>query len=255
MAAQALTKILNPFDRAEDTLQHIQSDLSLLTTRTRTLLDDLKLQREKSLKEISNAHEKAQKDVSKERAELARERAEWEVEKSLIKSQYKFEEPLVQLNVGGKCMTTRLSTLKCSGGFLESLFSGKFTPDKDKDGNIFIDQDGEDFVRWLKLLRVVSNGNCARVPNDLHYLADFLQPSVQYQHSINRTVDYYLHVEHRGVLCKELCRGCISGILNNGKQYLFLNVRTKHADSPCEKAIVPYKNIITEPDEMYIVPK
>jgi BTB/POZ domain len=61
---------------------------------------------------------------------------------------------VVNVNVGGTVFTTRRSTL-CSvkGSFLESLFSGRFTAEVDRDGCVFIDRDPELFRAVLAYLR------------------------------------------------------------------------------------------------------
>lgn len=61
---------------------------------------------------------------------------------------------IVELNVGGEFMTTKLSTLtKDPGSLLCDVFSGKATVEKDKDGRYFIDCDGDVFWLILEFLR------------------------------------------------------------------------------------------------------
>lgn len=61
---------------------------------------------------------------------------------------------IVDLNVGGMIITTKLSTLtKDPGSLLSEVFSGKATVEKDKDDRYFIDCDGNVFVLILEYLR------------------------------------------------------------------------------------------------------
>ncbi|XP_053392162.1 BTB/POZ domain-containing protein KCTD7-like [Mercenaria mercenaria] len=61
---------------------------------------------------------------------------------------------VVELNVGGKMMTTLLSTLtKDPDSMLAAMFSGRHVISKDKDGRFFIDCDGHLFIHILNYLR------------------------------------------------------------------------------------------------------
>lgn len=61
---------------------------------------------------------------------------------------------MVTLNVGGKLFTTRKCTLQSiENTFLYTLVSGRFKPPYDRNGNIFIDRDGQQFAHILNYLR------------------------------------------------------------------------------------------------------
>ena len=63
-----------------------------------------------------------------------------------MQERYLFGAKIINLNVGGLLLSTRLSTLQGAGGFLSALFSGRFEPDRTR-GNIFLDLNGEHFKR------------------------------------------------------------------------------------------------------------
>ncbi|XP_067678328.1 BTB/POZ domain-containing protein KCTD7-like [Haliotis asinina] len=61
---------------------------------------------------------------------------------------------IIDLNVGGRHLTTRVSTLtKYPSSRLADMFSGKYAIPQDKGGRFFIDADGEVFVHILNFLR------------------------------------------------------------------------------------------------------
>lgn len=61
---------------------------------------------------------------------------------------------LVHINVGGTVFTTLKTTLQSAEGtFFEGLVSERFSVDRDKDGNIFIDRDPKHFKHILNWLR------------------------------------------------------------------------------------------------------
>ncbi|XP_071177269.1 BTB/POZ domain-containing protein KCTD18-like [Mytilus edulis] len=61
---------------------------------------------------------------------------------------------VINLNVGGYFFTTRLSTLrKYEDSMLAAMFSERYTLDKDKDENFFLDMDGSRFKHILNYLR------------------------------------------------------------------------------------------------------
>ncbi|XP_071118483.1 BTB/POZ domain-containing protein KCTD7-like [Haliotis cracherodii] len=67
--------------------------------------------------------------------------------------EWKFPD-VVDLNVGGRHLTTSLSTLtKYPDSMLAAMFSGKQPVTQDKDGRYFIDVDGDVFVHVLNFLR------------------------------------------------------------------------------------------------------
>ncbi|XP_071118622.1 BTB/POZ domain-containing protein KCTD7-like isoform X2 [Haliotis cracherodii] len=61
---------------------------------------------------------------------------------------------VIDLNVGGRHLTTSLSTLtKYPDSMLATMFSGRHPVTQDKDGRYFIDVDGDVFVHVLNFLR------------------------------------------------------------------------------------------------------
>ncbi|XP_048255260.1 FH protein interacting protein FIP2-like [Haliotis rufescens] len=66
----------------------------------------------------------------------------------------KNDSQVVDLNVGGRHLTTSLSTLaKYPDSMLAAMLSGRHPVAKDKDGRYFIDVDGDVFVHILNFLR------------------------------------------------------------------------------------------------------
>ncbi|XP_053404206.1 BTB/POZ domain-containing protein KCTD14-like isoform X2 [Mercenaria mercenaria] len=84
-------------------------------------------------------------------------------------------EDVVELNVGGKLMTTLLNTLRHEpDSMLAAMFSGRHVISKDKDGRYFIDCDGEVFTYIIDYLRF------GKLPSqekaiDVYDLAKYLQ--------------------------------------------------------------------------------
>lgn len=132
--------------------------------------------RKKFLDHVEQERAVLDKYCAEKRAKVEKEKQAWEDEKTALMSTYKFKNKIVKINAGGTLMSTRLSTLRCAGGMLDSLFSGRFVPDCDEDGNVFIDQNGAKFVQWVDLLRRVSNGEDVEIPESLVNLMKFLQP-------------------------------------------------------------------------------
>ncbi|XP_048255198.1 BTB/POZ domain-containing protein KCTD7-like isoform X2 [Haliotis rufescens] len=61
---------------------------------------------------------------------------------------------VIDLNVGGRHLTTSLSTLtKYPDSMLATMFSGRQPVTQDKDGRYFIDVDGDVFIHVLNFLR------------------------------------------------------------------------------------------------------
>ncbi|XP_048255920.1 BTB/POZ domain-containing protein KCTD7-like [Haliotis rufescens] len=61
---------------------------------------------------------------------------------------------VIDLNVGGRHLTTSLSTLtKYPDSMLATMFSGRHPVTQDKDGRDFIDVDGDVFIHVLNFLR------------------------------------------------------------------------------------------------------
>lgn len=63
------------------------------------------------------------------------------------------ESKYVRLNVGGHFFVTSESTLTKKESMLSAMFSGSFTPEKDKEGWVCIDRDGTFFNYILNYLR------------------------------------------------------------------------------------------------------
>ena len=71
---------------------------------------------------------------------------------------------VINLNIGGKLFATKLITLrKYPDSMLAEMFNGQNTPDKDTDGNYFIDRNGKHFDHILDFLR----DNSYRPPKDV----------------------------------------------------------------------------------------
>jgi len=83
---------------------------------------------------------------------------------------------VVTLNVGGVLYTTTLGTLCAEpGSMLAAMFSGRHTIVTDKDGNPFLDRDGQSFKHILNYLRT------GIVPANLSmYEQDMLQQDADY---------------------------------------------------------------------------
>ena len=116
--------------------------------------------------------------------------AKWEAEQEHLKNTYDFGAKIVKLNVGGVLLTTRLKTLQDAGGFLSGLFSGRFEPDRDEDGNIFIDLNGEHFKKVIDLIR--HEGFCIKtaLPAQLRNICKYLQIGGEelFTHSVGDTI-------------------------------------------------------------------
>lgn len=168
------------------TIEGIQNESTALNTRIQTLMMAL-TEKEKQHQEDVAAEKQTAETWMKEQREVLEveqklvqdERAAWETEKQDMLKLYKFKTKIVQLNIGGTLMATRLHTLRCAGGMLASLFSGRFEPDKDEDNNVFLDFDGKLFSEWLNLLRQVANGEEVMVPHKLKTMCKFLQPNTK----------------------------------------------------------------------------
>lgn len=175
------------------TIEGIQNESTALNTHIQNLntrIQNLMMvftEKEKQHQEDVAAEKQAAESWIKEQREVLKveqervqdERAAWELEKEAMLKVYKFKTKIVKLNIGGTLMATRLHTLRCAGGMLASLFSGRFEPDKDEDNNVFLDFDGKLFSEWLNLLRQVANGEEVMVPHKLKTLCKFLQPNTK----------------------------------------------------------------------------
>ncbi|KAK1747167.1 hypothetical protein QTG54_002511 [Skeletonema marinoi] len=76
---------------------------------------------------------------------------------------------ILQLNVGGRTNIAVLRNLltQFEGSMLAAKFSGRWddSMEKDRDGNIFVDQDPENFMLLVNYLRMRMNNQLKRVPN------------------------------------------------------------------------------------------
>ena len=76
---------------------------------------------------------------------------------------------IIQLNVGGRTNIAVLRNLltQFEGSMLAAKFSGRWddSMEKDRDGNIFVDQDPENFMLLINYLRMRMNNQLKRVPN------------------------------------------------------------------------------------------
>jgi len=76
---------------------------------------------------------------------------------------------ILQLNVGGRTNIAVLRNLltQFEGSMLEAKFSGRWddSMEKDRDGNIFVDQDPENFMLLINYLRMRMNNQLKRVPS------------------------------------------------------------------------------------------
>lgn len=183
------------------TIESIKSESTALNARIHTLMaaldkkekDDIKKRKQKKA-DLEKYVNQQRQELEKEKEVVKAERAAWEAEKESLANFYKFKNKIVKINAGGTLMTTRLSTLTCAGGMLEALFSGRFEPDKDEEGNVFIDLDGSDFSQWLKLLRQVANGQEPFIPEHLEGMEKFLQPNTKQKRDRDRYNQYGKHL-------------------------------------------------------------
>eukprot|EP00984_Skeletonema_dohrnii_P005209 scaffold1824_cov104-Skeletonema_dohrnii-CCMP3373.AAC.9 len=76
---------------------------------------------------------------------------------------------ILLLNVGGRTNIAVLRNLltQFEGSMLAAKFSGRWddSMEKDRDGNIFVDQDPENFMLLINYLRMRMNNQLKRVPN------------------------------------------------------------------------------------------
>ncbi|MAE78882.1 MAG: hypothetical protein CL967_03795 [Euryarchaeota archaeon] len=176
-----------------------KKDASEMTKGITNLMKTLERERfdmfaslEKTKKELEKDVNDQREAIEVERNALQLEKSKWQFEKKKLQDFYKFGKKIVKINVGGTLMTTRLSTLTCAGGMLASLFSGRFEPDTDDEGNFFIDLDGTLFAEWLNLLRQVANGEKTLVPSHLQCMLKFLQPEYEMERNHYNKQEFYL---------------------------------------------------------------
>ena len=83
----------------------------------------------------------------------AAEIAQWKEEKKDIYKTRAFE-PIIELNVGGTCLSTTLKTLtSIPGSTLGKMFSGRHELPKDQNGAYFLDRSPPAFAEILDFLR------------------------------------------------------------------------------------------------------
>jgi len=85
---------------------------------------------------------------------IHQEKQEWEAEKAHIKSKYRIDDTVINLNVGGQQSLMVGQTVLCSvpDSTLSTLFSGSHELKK-VDGQIFLDRDGKTFTHLINYLR------------------------------------------------------------------------------------------------------
>jgi hypothetical protein len=95
----------------------------------------------------------ARKEAEEMKKATIEEMAKWEKEKKDIRKARTFE-PVIELNVGGKRMSTTLKTLTSfPDSTLGKMFSGRHNLPKDKNCAYFIDRDPLPFAEILTFLR------------------------------------------------------------------------------------------------------
>jgi hypothetical protein len=132
---------------------------------------------QKAVHEIVTAAEKEAKDLKDAAAEDAKttraEMVTWEAEKIRVAATHTFE-PIVELNVGGQCISSTLKTLTSfPDSTLGQMFSGRHDLPKDKNGAYFIDRDPRPFLVILNFLRSPTEYKTAAiVDNELRMLVE-----------------------------------------------------------------------------------
>jgi len=87
----------------------------------------------------------------------------WEAEKIRVAATHTFE-PIVELNVGGQCISSTLKTLTSfPDSTLGQMFSGRHDLPKDKNGAYFIDRDPRPFLVILNFLRSPTENKTAAI--------------------------------------------------------------------------------------------
>ena len=108
--------------------------------------------------------------VESERAKMKAEVEAYEAEKLKMNAVKVSDDDIINLNVGGKKITTKRSTLcQVEGSLLASMFSGRWenTLSRDEDGRVFFDFNPQYFILILDFLRarkVASPENPAPLP-------------------------------------------------------------------------------------------
>ena len=132
--------------------------------------------------ELEAKRQAVNRDLERERKQLDKDLSEfeanvkkWNEDQETFKKSYKFKNKIIRLNVGGQQMSTKLSTLQDAGGYLSSLFSGRFEPDYDETGAVFLDLDGDHFKEILDLLRYQGVELKQPLPSYLQNACKYLQ--------------------------------------------------------------------------------
>eukprot|EP01098_Paradermamoeba_levis_P015481 TRINITY_DN790_c0_g1_i3.p1 TRINITY_DN790_c0_g1~~TRINITY_DN790_c0_g1_i3.p1 ORF type:complete len:343 (+),score=100.80 TRINITY_DN790_c0_g1_i3:37-1029(+) len=113
-------------------------------------IDDIK----KLAQSLEERAKKVQKSLEESSQQVQKEKEQWEVEKQEMAAKFAISENILDLNVGGKELTTYKSVLcKQPGSLLEAMFSGRHPIAKDSKGRFFIDVNGVVFEHILDFLR------------------------------------------------------------------------------------------------------
>ena len=159
--------------------QSTWENLTEMLTKQQAEFQEMKVSTET---ELAAKREVLYEDVARDRKQLTLDQSQfdenvkqWQEQQEKFKSTYNFQNKIVKLNIGGEHMSTRLQTLQNAGGFLSSLFSGRFEPDYDENGAVFIDLDGSNFKEILNLLRHSSVPLTQALPQRLKNAMKYLQ--------------------------------------------------------------------------------
>ena len=161
------TKETTTDDLLNATSETILKSMATVMTNWPVLLELMSKQRGEMLElkvatevELEAKRENFERNLKRERMQLDKEVSafedniqKWNDDQETFKKTYQFKNKIIRLNVGGQLMSTKLATLQEAGGYLGSLFSGRFEPDYDDTGAVFLDLDGDHFKEILDLLR------------------------------------------------------------------------------------------------------
>ena len=161
------TKETTTDDLLTATSETILKSMATVMTNWPVLLELMSKQRGEMLElkvatevELEAKRENFERNLKRERMQLDKEVSafedniqKWNDDQETFKKTYQFKNKIIRLNVGGQLMSTKLATLQEAGGYLSSLFSGRFEPDYDDTGAVFLDLDGDHFKEILDLLR------------------------------------------------------------------------------------------------------
>ena len=122
----------------------------VVALQTRCEQENKKLKRrnkrkhEEMLLELSQRRKEFDKELQEEKLELRKEREAFEKEKAAMNKLGPGSKDIVRINVGGTLFQVKRSTLcRAKGSMLESMFSGRWEKniDRDENGNAFLDYD------------------------------------------------------------------------------------------------------------------